>query len=131
MVIRKEKKPHCAAFSIILLAMSRLSQGRYNIIISMLVNRASINAVAQHGNVHRNKISRLQSHFPHSGIICNCQRSVTTPARGFFIFIPCTLRNRFPDAAMTLRNIHDTRRITGQTMRSSLYDISPVPRSLQ
>ena len=43
------------------------------------------------------------------------------------IFIPCTLRNRFRNAALTSRNIPGMRYITGQTVRNRLCGINPVP----
>ena len=100
--------------------MSRLSQVQCKITVSMLVNGASINALAQHFYVHCNMISRLHTCFHHSVIICDRQRSgqprVTTPAEYRYIH-KFTLRNRFRNAALASRNIPSRRRLTGQTVR--------------
>ena len=54
---------------------------QFKIIISMLVNGASINAVAQYFYVHCNMISRLQTRFHHSVTVCDRQRSGQPRAR--------------------------------------------------
>ena len=70
--------------SIFLLTISRLNQVQCKVAISILVNGASITPVAQYFYVHSNTISRLQTCFYHSVIVCNRQRSgqplVTSPA---------------------------------------------------
>ena len=73
MIIREGKISNCAALSIFLFKMSKLSQELYNITISMLVNGASIDAVAENFNVNRNIISRLQTRFLHAGTVCDRQ----------------------------------------------------------
>ena len=51
MSIREGKITNCAALSIFLLTMSRLSQEQYNITISMRIYGASINTVEQYFNL--------------------------------------------------------------------------------
>ena len=111
-----EKITNCAALSIFLLTMSRLSQVQCKIAISMLVNGTSINVLAQYFCVHWNTISRLQACFHHSVTVCERQRSgqsrVTTPAEYGHIHPPRPKKS-FP--ALALRNVPSKRRITGQT----------------
>ena len=96
--------------------------GLYNISVSMPVNRASKNAVAQYFYVHGTTISRLQTRFNHSVTVWDRQRRgcprVTTPDRKTVLFIHCTLRNHTSNAALTMGNIPGmtTRHITGQTV---------------
>ena len=111
MVIRKGNHKTCAALSIFLLTMSRLVQEQYNITITILVNGALFNAVAQYFNVHRNSVSQL---------LCKTD-----------IFTHFTLRNRFRNAALASRNILGMTSITGQAVRNRLREINLVPTGLQ
>ena len=51
--------------------------------------------------------------------------------RNTVIFTHCTIRIRFLNAALALRNMPSKRRITGQTVRNRLREINPVPTGLQ
>ena len=134
MVIRDEKITNCTALSIFLLTMSRPSQEQYDVTISMLVDGAPINAVVQHFNVHCNTISRMHTHFHHSGMFAiskEVANLVSQILRKIVIFTPCTLRNPFRNGALTSRNTPGKRRITRQTVRNTLREINSVPTSLQ
>ena len=119
-------------FSFNTITMSGLGQEQYNITISVLVNGASINAVALYFYVHCNSISRLQTCFHYFVTVCDRQKvtnHVSQLLQNNVLSIHCTLRNRFRNAALTSRNIPSKRRITGQTVRNR--EINPMPIVLQ
>ena len=120
-------------FSFNTITMSGLGQEQYNITISVLVNGASINAVALYFYVHCNSISRLQTCFRYFVTVCDRQKVTNhvSQLQNNVLSIQCTLRNRFRNAALASRNIPSKRRTAGQTIRNRLREINPRPIVLQ
>ena len=97
------------ALSIFLLTMSRLSQEQFNIALTMLVNGALVNSVAQYFNMF---IALPFQDCRHDFIILwlsaiakAVANHVTQLVRSTAIFNHWTQRNRFLNAALASRNI--------------------------
>ena len=126
MVIREGKITNCAALSIFLLTMSTLSQEQYNITISMVVNRASINAVAQYFYVHWNMIFIILWLFAIAKEVAN---QVSQLLQNIVIFIHCTLRNCFRNVAMALKNIPSMRHLLDKLFKTDYVRSTQCPQT--
>ena len=95
----------------------------------MLVNGSPINAVAQNFNfiaIRFKDCSHVFIILWLFAIAKEVANHVSQRLRNTVIFIHCTLRNRFRNAAMTSRNIPRKRRRTGQSVRNRPSEINPV-----